>query len=62
MSTHKVIGNLLAVVGLALLAGAVAGQYVNDPGRAFGFKSINVIILANTALLLAVLAKLSDKK
>ena len=58
----KKIGNLLVALGVLLLVLAIGGKFVGKPGVVIGFKVMNIIMLANTALLFAVLVKVSGKK
>jgi hypothetical protein len=58
----KNLANVFTIVGLILLVGAGVGRLVGKPHVFMGVQIISVILLANTALLFAVLAKLSEKK
>jgi hypothetical protein len=52
----------LIVVGLLLLFVALVGRFSGNPGLVKGLRIMNVIICANTMLLLAILVKLLEKK
>ena len=54
--------NILIVIGLLLLVAAGVGRIIGRPQTFIGVKVISLIVLANSALLLAILAKLSIKK
>lgn len=58
----KAVANILMVAGLLLLLFALVGRFLGHPGFILGIKVISVIIVANTLLMLAVLAKVSEKK
>lgn len=53
---------VLLGLGILLLLVAVVGRFVGNPGLVKGFKVVNVILVANTMFLLAILAKLFEKK
>lgn len=58
----KVIGNILVIVGILALIGAVGGHFIGRPQIVMGFKVMNIILIANSVLLIAILLKLSEKK
>jgi hypothetical protein len=58
----KILTNTLAVLGLIVLLVAIGGRLIGNPSLVYGLRVINVIIVANTLLLLAVLNKLILEK
>lgn len=58
----KKIANILVIIGIALLVLAIGGKFIGKPGIVMGYKVMNIIVLANSALLLALIAKISEKK
>jgi len=58
----KKLVNLLVVIGILLLVLAMGGKFIGKPGIVMGFKVMNIIVLANSALLLALIAKTAEKK
>jgi hypothetical protein len=58
----KKIGLILVSAGVLLLILAIGGKFVGKPGIVLGFKVMNIILLANTVLLLALVAKTFEKK
>lgn len=58
----KVVSIILVIVGVLILVGAAIGRFTGDQGLIVGFKVMNVVIVANTVLLSAVLVKLFEKK
>ena len=58
----RILFNVLVVAGGLLLLGAVAGRFMGHPNVVVGLKVMNVVLLANTVLLLAIIIKLSEKK
>ena len=58
----KTLSTILVVVGVVLLLVAVVGGVSANPSRVFHIKISSVILVANTAFLLAILAKMCDKK
>lgn len=54
----KSLDKVLVVVGIALLAYAIFSRFYGAPSLAMSsFKSSNVLVLANTAFLLAIVLK-----
>jgi len=58
----KILFNILVVVGLFLLISAVLGRFMGNRGVVVGLRLINIVLLANTTLLLAIVVKLFEKK
>jgi len=58
----KILFRVLVIVGLFLLASAAFGRFMGNRGVVVGLKLINAILLANTALLLAIIVKTFEKK
>ncbi len=58
----KNAATILIAIGLLLLAASVVGRFVGDPGFFYGRKVISLLLASNTAFVLAVLAKLYEKK
>lgn len=57
----KILFNILVAGGLLLLVGGVVGKFVGRPQILVGLKVMNFVLLANTAILLAILVKLFEK-
>lgn len=60
--TMKMLCRILLAVGLFLLVSAACGRFIGNRGVVVGLRLINAVLLANTALLLAVIIKLFEKK
>ena len=58
----KALSVILGIVGILMLLVAVLGRFKGDPGIVVGVQVTNIILVANTMLLLAVLVKLFEKK
>ena len=58
----KALSVILVIIGLLLVVGAVLGKLIGDPITFVGRNVINILIFANTALLLAIVVKLFEKK
>jgi hypothetical protein len=58
----KIITNILIILGVLLLIIAGLGKFLGRPHLAQGVRLISLIILANTAFLIAILIKLTEKK
>jgi len=58
----KALSAILSIVGILILLVAVFGRFKGDPGMVVGVQVMNMILVANTVLLLAVLVKLFEKK
>lgn len=58
----KGLANALVVLGLLLLTGSVVGKAIGDPTSFIGRKVLTLLMFSNTAFLLAIVAKLSEKK
>ncbi len=58
----KALGNILVIGGLLLLLGAVLGRFIGDPRKFLGIYVASLMLLSNTAFLLAILVKLPEKK
>lgn len=58
----KVLEKILVLIGLGILLLAALGKIFGRPQSAVGIKIISLIIVANTVFLLAILAKLCEKK
>ncbi|MCX5700569.1 MAG: hypothetical protein NTZ63_03420 [Candidatus Omnitrophica bacterium] len=58
----KKLPMVLLGAGVILLVGAVVGRFVGNPRTFMGVKILTTITLANTVLLLAIAAKLFEKK
>ena len=58
----RILFNVLVVVGLFLLVSAALGRFVGNRGVVVGLRVINVVLIANTTILLAILVKLSERK
>jgi uncharacterized membrane protein len=58
----KMLPNILAVIGLLLLLVTLVGKFAGNPNTVMHYKLTSIVLLANTAFLLAILAKLSEKK
>lgn len=56
----KGLAHVLTVIGVIGLAGAVAGRFFGEP-TVLGFQAANVMIAANSILLLAIICKLAGK-
>jgi len=62
MKIVKIAANVLMVVGLLLIVASGVGRFVGKPELFMGVRVLTLMSLANTALLLAILAKLHEKK
>jgi hypothetical protein len=58
----KIVANILIILGLALLALLIVGRLVGNPQVVMGKSIIRLALLDNTIFLLAILAKLLEKK
>jgi hypothetical protein len=58
----KVMPNVLTGIGIVMLVVAVAGIFSANPSRVDHIKVTTVVLGADTLFLLAILAKLFDKK
>jgi len=58
----KQLPNVLLAIGVILLLLAAVGRFVGNPYRVLDLKVVTMILLGNTAVLLAVAAKLFEKK
>jgi len=56
----KMLANVLVVIGVISLAVAVFGRFYGEP-TIQGYQAVNVMIAANSVLLLAVICKLTAK-
>lgn len=56
----KALAAVLTVLGIIGLAWAVAGRFIGEP-TVQGFQAVNVLIGANSLLLLAILCKLNAR-
>jgi hypothetical protein len=57
----KIAQNVLLGIGVLLLVLAMAGGFSANPSRVFNIKITTVVLFANTAFLLAIIAKLFEK-
>ena len=57
----KILFNILVVLSLFLLLGAALGRFVGRPQIMIGLRVANLILVANTTLLLAIIVKLFEK-
>lgn len=58
----KNLEKVLLVIGVILIAYAIFSRFYGQPSiAAKQFKSINILVLANTALILAILSKGAGK-
>jgi len=53
----KGLANILVLVGVLLLIAAVVGRVVGNPRLLIGLKVMNVVLVANTCLVLALVLK-----
>lgn len=58
----KMLSNILVVIGLVLLVIAVVGKFIGDPHMVIHMRLVTVIVVANTALLLAIITRCTEKK
>ncbi len=58
----KALSSILTVIGVLLLVIVALGRFRDDPYTAFKIRIATILVAANTAFILAVLTKLSEKK
>ncbi|MFH1478726.1 MAG: hypothetical protein ABIG92_02995 [Candidatus Omnitrophota bacterium] len=58
----KKLPNILLAIGIILFALAIVGKFTGNPVRVLHYKIVSMIAVSNTILLLAIAAKLFEKK
>ena len=53
----KGLSNTLLVIGVLICALAAIGRFYGNPGLVMGFRTMNLLLLANTLFLLAIIVK-----